>query len=262
MPLGRNLRKRCTATIYENRESAVSRRLERNVTGSYRNVPASTPIQGSVSAEPTLAGLASWLDGLVPPRPPELVAMEALAARTAFPIIGPACGQLCYLLARLEGARSVFELGSGFGYSTAWFARAVAENGGGRVYHTVRDRALSDRARTHLAALGLGEMIRYHVGEAVQALREAAGPFDLVFLDIDKTGYPGALPVIRSRLRPGGLLIADNLIWSGRIFDPHDVSAETAAILEFTRLVTSDPAWTATIVPVRDGLLVARLADG
>jgi predicted O-methyltransferase YrrM len=206
--------------------------------------------------------LVSYLDGLVPPRPPELAAMEAVARRTDFPIIGPAAGHFCYLMARVLGARSVFELGSGFGYSTAWFARAVAENGGGRVYHTVWDRALSDRARTHLAALGFGETIHYHVGEAVQALREMAGPFDLVFLDIDKAGYPGALPVIRSRLRPGGLLIADNLIWSGRIFDPHDVSAETAAILEFTRLVTSDPAWTATVVPIRDGLLVARLADG
>jgi predicted O-methyltransferase YrrM len=187
--------------------------------------------------------------------------MEDLAARTDFPIIGPACGQLCYLLTRLAGARSVFELGSGFGYSTAWFARAVAENGGGRVYHTAWDAALSERARTHLAALGLGEMIHFHVGEAVQALREAEGPFDLVFLDIDKAGYPDALPVIRSRLRPGGLLLADNLIWSGRIFDPEEASEETAAIRAFTRVVTQDPAWTATIVPVRDGLLVARLAD-
>src|SRR5512134_2984733 len=120
---------------------------------------------GPMGSEVPLA----WLDGMVPPRPSELAAMEALAARTDFPIIGPACGQLCYLLARLAGARSVFELGSGFGYSTAWFARAVAENGGGRVYHTVWDRALSDRARTHLAALGFGETIHYHVGEAVQA---------------------------------------------------------------------------------------------
>ena len=209
-----------------------------------------------------LASLTTWLDGMVPPRAPELAAMEALAARTDFPIIGPACGQLCYLLTRLAGARSVFELGSGFGYSTAWFARAVAENGGGKVYHTVWDRALSERARTHLTALGFGEMIHYHVGEAVQALRDADGSFDLVFLDIDKAGYPDALPVIRSRLRPGGLLLADNLIWSGRVFDPKDASEETASIREFTRLVTQDPAWAAAGVPIRDGLLVARLAHG
>ena len=206
--------------------------------------------------------VAAWLEELVPARAPELQAMEAEAARTGFPIIGPACGQLCYLLARLTGARTVYELGSGFGYSTAWFARAVADNGGGRVHHTVWDRALSERARAHLAALGFGEIVHYHVGEAVAALREADGPFDLVFMDIDKAGYPGALPVIRRRLRPGGLLIADNLLWSGRVFDPQDRSAETGGILEFTRLVSRDPAWTASVVPIRDGLLVARLADG
>ncbi len=214
-----------------------------------------------MDGELDLASLTTWLDGLVPPRAPELAAMEALASRSDFPIIGPACGQICYLLARLAGARSVFELGSGFGYSTAWFARAVAENGGGRVYHTVRDQSLSDQARRHLAALGYGGLIHYRVGESVAALREADGPFDLVFLDIDKAGYPDALPVIRGRLRPGGLLLADNLIWSGRVFDPEDASEETAAIREFTRLVTHDPAWAAAVLPIRDGLLVARLTD-
>ncbi len=214
-----------------------------------------------MNRDPDTPDLATWLDGLVPPRPAELQAMEAMAARADFPIIGPACGHLCYLLARLAGARTVFELGSGFGYSTAWFARAVAENGGGTVHHTVWDQALSDRARVHLGALGLSGMVRYHVGEAVETLRRVGGSFDLVFLDIDKAGYPAALPVIRNRLRPGGLLIADNLLWSGRIFDLDDGSKETLAIREFTRLVTRDPAWSAAVVPMRDGLLVARLAD-
>jgi predicted O-methyltransferase YrrM len=96
------------------------------------------------------------------------------------------------------------------------------------------------------------------VGEAIQALREAPGRFDVIFNDIDKAGYPASLPVIQSKLRPGGLLITDNLLWHGRILDSHDESAETAAIREYTRLVTSDPAWTAMVLPIRDGLLVAR----
>lgn len=208
--------------------------------------------------EPLPEQLANYLDSLVPARTGELAAMEAEAAATRFPIIGPASGQLCYLLARLIGARTVFELGSGYGYSTAWFARAVLENGGGMVHHTVRDQGLSDRARAHLAALGLGAVVTYRVGEAVQALAESAGPFDLVFCDIDKTGYPAALPVIESTLRPGGLLIADNLLWHGRVFDHEDRTAETEAIREFTRRVTSSPVWTSSIVPIRDGLLVAR----
>lgn len=202
--------------------------------------------------------LGAYLDALVPVRHPELAAMEAEAARTNFPIIGPASGQFCYLLTRLVGARSVFELGSGFGYSTAWFARAVLENGGGTVHHTVWDQALSSRARGHLRALGLAEIIHYRVGEAVQALQDAPGPFDVIFNDIDKAGYPASLPVIKAKLRPGGLLVTDNLLWRGRVLDRQDEAPETAAIREYTRLVTSDPAWTAMIVPIRDGLLVAR----
>jgi len=208
--------------------------------------------------EPIAPAVAAYLDALVPTRPPELQAMEAEAARTGFPIIGPAAGHFCYLLTRLSVARTVFELGSGFGYSTAWFARAVVENGGGRVYHTVWDQALSDRARRHLAALGLESVVQYQVAEAVAALRDAPGPFDLIFNDIDKSGYPAALPAIRDRLRPGGLLIADNLLWHGRICDPADRSAETRGVRTFTRMIMEDPAWTATVVPIRDGLLVAR----
>src|SRR4029434_10733914 len=120
--------------------------------------------------------LSPYLDGLVPSRPPELRAMEAEAERTKFPIVGPAAGCFCSLITRLIGARSVFELGSGFGYSTAWFARAVRENGGGIVYHTVWDEKLSSRARRHLAALGLSDLVKFRVGEAVGVLRETEGP--------------------------------------------------------------------------------------
>ena len=205
-------------------------------------------------------GLAPYLDALVPERPAELRAMEELASRTDFPIIGPAAGHFCYLMARLTGARSVFELGSGFGYSTAWFARAIAENGGGVVHHVVWDADLSARARTHLDVLGLGHLVQFHVGEAVATLQAADGPFDLVFNDIDKAGYPASLSVIAAKLRPGGLLITDNLLWHGRVLDDTDESPDTAGVRELTRLVTTDPSWTASIVPIRDGLLVARRA--
>jgi predicted O-methyltransferase YrrM len=211
-----------------------------------------------MSEDPIPAVVSAYLDSLVPERAPELKAMETSAAQTGFPIIGPASGQLCYLLTRLIGARAVFELGSGFGYSTAWFARAVIENGGGTVHHTVWDQELSDRARRHLEALGFTGVVKFRVGESVQALRETPGPFDLVFNDIDKTGYPGALPEIEAKLRPGGLLIADNLLWHGRVFDANDRSADTSAIHEFTRMVMQSPAWSSSVVPIRDGLLVAR----
>ncbi len=201
--------------------------------------------------------LRAYLDGLVPARAPELQHMEAYAREHNFPIIGPAAGQCCYVLTRLAGARRVFELGSGYGYSTAWFPRAVRENGGGEVHHVVWDAALSARARRHLAALGYGDIVRYHVGEAVGILRVTTGPFDVAFMDIDKSDYAAAIPVIAGRLRPGGVLIVDNALWSGRVFDSADTSPDTTAIRGATRLLTAGADWASTLVPIRDGLMVA-----
>lgn len=201
--------------------------------------------------------VAEHLDSLVPPRAPELREMESYARERDFPIIGPASGHLCYLVARMTGARRVFEMGSGFGYSTAFFARAVEENGGGTVQHVVWDEELSARARRSLTALGYAGIVRYHVGEAVDALRRADGPFDLVFNDIDKHAYPEALEAVEAKLRPGGVLIVDNMLWSGGIFDPGDRSADTEGVRELTRLVTSRPGWISSVVPIRDGLLLA-----
>ena len=198
-----------------------------------------------------------YLDTLVPSRPPELLAMEAYARAERFPIIGPVCGHLCYQVARMIGARRVFEMGSGFGYSTAFFARAVQENGGGVVHHVVWDDALSTRARQHLGALGYDGLVQYHVSEAIDALRLEPGPFDLVFNDIDKDAYPASLPIIESKLRPGGVLIIDNMLWSGRIFDSRDSSADTEGVREATRYLTTSRAWTTSVIPIRDGLVVA-----
>ena len=184
--------------------------------------------------------------------------MEAEAGRTRFPIIGPAAGQYCYLMTRLLGAKTVFELGSGFGYSTAWFARAVRENGGGTVHHAVNDADLSARARQHLERLGLKDLVEFHVGEAVAALNDATGPFDLIFNDIDKAGYPASLPAITAKLRRGGLLLVDNLLWHGRVLDPEEQDADTRGVRELTRLIATDAGWISSVVPIRDGILVAR----
>jgi caffeoyl-CoA O-methyltransferase len=204
--------------------------------------------------------LREYLDTLVPPRPTEMQAMEAYARERRFPIIGPAAGQFCYLLARAITARRIFEMGSGYGYSTAWFARAVKENGGGQVFHVVWDEALSRRARGHLRTLGLDDVVEYRVAEAIQTLRETEGPFDLIFNDIDKQAYPESLPIVADKLRAGGVLIVDNMFWNGRVFDRKDTDATTEGVREFTRAIGSDPGWITSIVPIRDGLLVAYRA--
>ena len=210
-------------------------------------------------AEPPIPQrLQNYLDGLVPQRPAELVAMEAYAREHGFPIIGPACGHFCYQIARLVEAHTVFELGSGYGYSTAWFARAVREYGGGRVHHTVWDADLSRMARSHLTALGYPDLVEFHVAEAVETLVKQPGTFDLIFCDIDKEGYPDALPAIEEKLRPGGVLLVDNLLWGNRIFDVDDQDPATEGVRAFTRAIAGSNQWISSIVPIRDGLLLAR----
>ena len=198
-----------------------------------------------------------YLATLVPPREPQLQEMEKYAEKHDFPIIGPACGYYCYQLARMINAKSVFELGSGYGYSTAWFAKAVKENGGGVVHHTVWDDKLSQQAKEHLSKLGSADIVKFHNAEAVATLRQTPGPFDIIFNDIDKDGYPDSLPVIKEKLRSGGVLIIDNMIWHGQILDPNDHEKTTEAIRRFTRDITTDPDWIVSLTPMRDGMIVA-----
>ncbi len=188
---------------------------------------------------------------------PVLLRMEEEARQARFPIIGPAAGKFCYMVARAIGARRVFELGSGYGYSTLWFARAVRENGGGVVHHTVWDQGLSDRARTNVEAAGYSDLVRFHMAEAVQTLSETEGPFDILFNDIDKHGYPDSLPVMKSKLRVGGMILIDNMIWHGAIFDESDRSENTEGVREFTRRLSADSDFVFQLVPVRDGIIAA-----
>ena len=210
-----------------------------------------------MSNEITYSVVQDYLKTLVPPRSSEMEAMEMHAKEAGFPIIGPAAGYLCYQIARITGAKHVFELGSGYGYSTAWFAKAVTENGGGTVHHVVWDPQLSRRAQRHLGKLGYGDIVEYHVAEAVETLNGMPGPFDLIFNDIDKDAYPDSLPVIEEKLKSGGVLIVDNMLWLGRIFDEKDQEPSTEGVREFTRRITSHDGWIASIVQIRDGLLVA-----
>ncbi|MBM3124076.1 MAG: O-methyltransferase [Chloroflexi bacterium] len=205
----------------------------------------------------TYKATQEYLSTLVPEREPELKKMEAYAEEHGFPIIGPVCGYYCYQLAWMINAKSVFELGSGFGYSTAWFAKALKENGGGLVHHTVWDEKLSAMAREHLANLGLVNLVKFYNAEAVESLKGAAGPFDIIFNDINKEAYPASYLVIKEKLRSGGLLIIDNMLWSGRIFDKKNVTEATNGVREITRLVTRDPDWIVSLAPLRDFMIVA-----
>ncbi|MBK7454895.1 MAG: class I SAM-dependent methyltransferase [Anaerolineales bacterium] len=183
--------------------------------------------------------------------------MESYAEKHDFPIIGPACGYYCYQLARMIGAKSIFELGSGYGYSTAWFAKALQENGGGVVHHTVWDGQLSKMASSYMLRLGYVDLVQFHVAEAVETLGKQSSLFDIIFNDIDKEAYPESLGQIKKKLRSGGLLIIDNMLWSGRVFDEKDVSPATEGVREFTRRITADKDWIVSLALMRDGMIIA-----
>lgn len=189
---------------------------------------------------------------------PVLLEMEAEGKERGFPIIGRLVGVTVELLARSVGAKRVFELGSGFGYSAYWFARAVGPSG--EVHGTDGDPANEPKALDYLSRAGLAEPIRWHVGDAVTHLGAAPGEFDVVYNDIDKDGYPAAWTAARERIRVGGLYVCDNVLWSGRVAvqdrdDPRPVY--TQAILEHNRLIAEDDRFISSIVPTRDGVFVA-----
>lgn len=204
--------------------------------------------------------LPAYLERLVPKRDPIMVEMEAYAHEVKFPIIGIPGGYFLYQIARMLKATQIFELGSGFGYSTAWFAKAVQENGGGVVHHVVWDEGLSQKARGYLGRLGFGDIVQYHVGEAVETLKQTEGQFDLMFNDIDKHGYPASIPVIKEKLRPGGVLLIDNMLWHGAIFEAEDHSPDTGGVNDVTRMLVSDPEFISTLIPLRDGIIMAYRA--
>ncbi|MGZ8585615.1 MAG: O-methyltransferase [Actinomycetota bacterium] len=190
---------------------------------------------------------------------PVLLEMEAEGRERGFPIIGRLVGVTVELLARTIGARRVFELGSGFGYSAYWFGRAVGP--GGEVHGTDGDPANEQKALAYLSRAGLEDRIRWHVGDAVTSLAGVDGAFDVVYCDVDKQGYPEAWRAARDRVRVGGLYLCDNVLWSGDVVDPggenvHD-RATTDAIVEHNGLVAEDPRYVSSIVPTRDGLVVA-----
>lgn len=166
-----------------------------------------------------------------------------------FPIVGAQAGRLMHLLARALQAKRVLELGSGFGYSAMWFALAVGA--GGKVVMTEGSAANVERARDYFTRANLLERIETNVGDALDIARRYAGLFDIVFCDIDKQDYPKAIAIAREKLRVGGLLIFDNMLWHGRVVSEYD--AQTKAVLETTFLLLDADDFVTTIVPVRDG---------
>lgn len=206
------------------------------------------------------AAVERYMRSLAPSRHPVLREMEAYAAEKNFPIIGPLCGRLLYQYALLVGAKQVFEMGSGFGYSTFWFAMAVGPKG--RVIHTDNSEENSHQAKKFLGQAGLADRVVFEVGDALETVHRYEGPFDVILIDVDKEGYPEALQLAKERVRVGGLILTDNVLWSGAVAHPPSDKA-TESILTYNRAAFEDPDLLTTILSVRDGLAVSlRLDNG
>jgi predicted O-methyltransferase YrrM len=196
-----------------------------------------------------------YLNDLLPRHDAVVGEMERYAARHHVPIVGRACGRMLYQLARLAGARRVFEMGSAIGYSALWLARAVGPKG--VVYYTDGDPANAERASAFLRRAGVLSRVRILVGDALDLLKSTPGKFDLIFNDVHKLQYPEVSRLALPRLRAGGLFVSDNMLWSGKAARPASPQdAETRTIQEFNRTLYRSPEFFTTIIPLRDGLAV------
>src|SRR5580704_7280780 len=173
----------------------------------------------------TVSAVEDYLYNMLPPRDEVLSEMEAEAAQKKIPIVGPAVGRIFYQLAALMQAKSVFEMGSAIGYSTIWWARAIAD--GGRVVYTDGDPKNAEKARGFFQRAGVTNRIAVKTGDALELLSEEKEQFDIVFNDVDKGDYPRVLRLAAPRVRKGGLFITDNVLWSGRIADARATDSRT-----------------------------------
>ena len=202
-----------------------------------------------------------WIEAVAAPLHPALAAIEAAAEPEHIPILDRESGRVLAVLA--AGRRRICEVGTAYGYSTLWMA--LSQEPGGSIVTIDPDRARTDLARGfwRQAGIAIGRITVVNA-PALAAFSAAdpalAGPFDLVFIDAIKGEYHAYLEALVPRLVHGALVVADNVLWSGRVSgarpaDPDDES--TAALRAFDRAVLRDRRFEATILPVGDGLLVA-----
>lgn len=218
-------------------------------------------VRSDASWSPTQQDL-DWIEATGRPLHPVLAEMEEAAATERIPILSRDSGRFLAVLAATR--IRVLEVGTAIGYSTLWMALALSPDG--TIVTIDPDRERTDRARRFWREAGLPDARITVVNEpALDAFAGAspalAGPFDLVFLDALKDEYLAYLAEVIDRLAPGAVVVADNVLWSGRTSGarPSRPGDGSEALREFCARVSADPAFETTILPIGDGLLVAAL---
>lgn len=204
--------------------------------------------------------IVEYLFKVTPERDAVLKEMESLADERNFPIVGPLVGRILYQLVILSQARKIFELGSGFGYSAYWLAKGLGDSrsgqDGGKIFCVEGSEENVCLAREFFKKGGMEDRVDFRNGDALEAIEEEEGPFDIIFNDVDKEQYPEVFRKAVPKLRKGGLLISDNLLWHGEVLSK-DPDEATQGIQEFTRLIYDSKELFTTILPVRDGISVS-----
>lgn len=166
-------------------------------------------------------------------------------------------GRLLSLISKLVHPTSVLEIGTYTGYSALSLAEGLSEKG---KLHTIdRNEELYDLQRKYFDLSGYGEQIIQYTGDARQIIPEIDAEFDLVFIDADKSSYPLYFELIIDKLKPGGLILSDNVLWSGKVIeklDPKD--KDTKALLNYNLKLKEDPRVETVLLPVRDGFTISR----
>lgn len=193
-----------------------------------------------------------YVGGELVPEDPDLAAVLRANADAGLPAhdVSPVQGKLLQLLARMQGAREILEIGTLGGYSTIWLARALPP--GGRLTTLEIDSTRAEIARANLARCGLSDHVDVRIGPALDTLRtlkaEGAGPFDLVFIDADKPNNPHYLEWAVMLSRPGGVIIGDNVVRNGAVSDPRSSDANVIGVRQFLEAMGRHPRLTATAI--------------
>ena len=199
----------------------------------------------------------TYLSELALKETPLLDALESCAIERGFPLVGRESGRTMRLLSNMIEAKRVFEFGSGFGYSAYFFAQSVGADG--EVHGSEIERWAIDSHRLLYSGSPLASRIQIHQGDAFDVFAALPGHFDVVFLDLEKVDYSRALEVALPRLRIGGLLMADNVLWGGKTaLDPLEGDESTAALQAFNQQIHQRDDVESVILPVGDGLSISR----
>lgn len=198
--------------------------------------------------------IESYIDRLLPAEDPIIQEMEKLAEEMDFPIIGSQVGRFLYQITKISGANKIFELGSGFGYSAYWFAKALGDDG--FVICTEHSKDNHEITESLFKKSDYFKKVKFEKGEALSILKTQNETFDIILNDIDKEYYPDVVDLAASKLKRGGILITDNVLWFGRVLSDDD-SASTLGVKKFTELLLGRTDFITSIIPIRDGIAMS-----